>query len=314
METLISLVIPVYKVEEYLERCINSVIAQTYQNLEIILVDDGSPDKCPRICDEYAKKDNRIRVIHKNNGGLSDARNAGIDAANGMYIGFVDSDDYIHPEMYERLWKQLNEENADIVICGIERVYHAGYEVQEVAENAIKKYDGLQAIRNILDKNLHVVSVVAWGKLYKKSLFEGIRFPKGKIHEDEFTTYQLFYKSNKIVELSGRYYYYFQREDSIMGVRKKKFVYDGIEAYEQMGKFFLGHQEEEILYLVKYQYLYMLKDSCRKLKKSGREEDKKIVERLDKKFRREYKESISKIKGTKRKIRMGLYYWLGLNI
>lgn len=113
MEELISIIIPVYKVEKYLPRCIESVAAQTYKNIEIILVDDGSPDRCPEICDEYARKDSRLTVIHKENGGLSDARNAGIEAAHGRYIGFVDSDDYIHPDMYKELYTVLMEERAD---------------------------------------------------------------------------------------------------------------------------------------------------------------------------------------------------------
>ena len=118
MQPLISVIIPVYKVELYLRECIDSVLAQTYQNLEVILVDDGSPDQCGSICEQYAEKDNRVCVIHKENGGLSDARNAGIDVAKGEYIGFVDSDDWVAPDMYECLYKASVEYNAEFVVCG----------------------------------------------------------------------------------------------------------------------------------------------------------------------------------------------------
>lgn len=122
MQDLISVIVPVYKVEKYLKRCVDSILAQTYPCLEVILVDDGSPDGCPAICDEYAREDRRVRVIHKENGGLSDARNAGIDAAKGKFLGFVDSDDYVHPRFYELLLQALKEEGADIAGCDVKKV------------------------------------------------------------------------------------------------------------------------------------------------------------------------------------------------
>lgn len=314
MKELISIIVPIYNVEKYLPRCIESIQAQTYKNLEILLIDDGSPDSCPEICDDYAKKDKRIKVIHKANGGLSDARNAGIDAATGEYLGFVDSDDYIHPEMYERLWKQVVQERADIALCNMERVYGAVAKRFQAGEDLVKTYSGTQAIKNILDKNLHVISVVAWGKLYKKNLFEGVRFPKGKIHEDEFTTYKLYYKSGRVVELSGQYYFYFQRDDSIMGVKNKKISYDGLEAYERMAEFFKEEKNTELLYMIKYKYLYMLKETVKNIIMNEDIREYALVDEINQKYKKEYQNSISGIKGVKRKVRLGLYYWFKINI
>lgn len=308
MNERISVIVPVYNVEKYLPRCMDSILAQTYQNLEIILVDDGSSDECPKICDEYERRDERIRVIHKENGGLSDARNTGIDAANGEYLTFVDSDDYIHPEMYESLWGALKAEHAEVAMCNLKKVYQMDAEVSSVEEKEVKVYTGIQAIENILDKNLHVVSVVACGKLYKRKLFEDIRFPKGKLHEDEFTTYQIYYKSNQIVACSGAYYYYFQRENSIMGTRKTTFSYDGLEAYERMGEFFREKGCMDMMYLVKYKYLYMLKEAVCVLQKSEDLEERKAAALLAEKYRQEYRAYIYKIRGVKKKIKLSLYY------
>lgn len=314
MEELISIIIPVYKVEKYLSRCVDSVLAQTYRNIEIILVDDGSPDKCPEICDEYAQRDGRITVIHKENGGLSDARNVGIEAARGAYVGFVDSDDYIHPDMYKELYGALLEEKADVAVCGIEKVECTDCQIKSVENNNVRIYTGLQAVKNILVKESHVVSVVAWNKLYKKSLFEGIRFPEGKLHEDEFTTYRIFYQCEKVVYVTGNYYYYFQRPDSIMGKRKSAFSYDGLEAYEHMADFFEKNMNLDVLYLVKYKYLYMLMTASKKLKKSSDKEDIRMAEKLDERYKTEYKKSISGIQGTKRRLRLGLYRWFKISV
>lgn len=314
MEELISIIIPVYKVEKYLSRCIESVMAQTYRNIEILLIDDGSPDKCPEICDNYADKDPRIKVVHKKNGGLSDARNAGITLAEGKYISFLDSDDYVHPRMYQELLHILKKEEADVSFCNLNRVYSEEYELNDIQDGTLHIYSGKQAVKNILDKNLHVVSVIACGKLYKKELFESIRFPVGKLHEDEFTTYKIFYKCTKVVFMDKGYYYYFQRDDGIMGTRKKVFSADGLEAYEQMGDFFQKTSDRDIFYLVKYKYMYMLHRASVDLKKSGDQSEIDLAEELEEKYRSEYKENIAGIKTLKRKIRLWLYRWTRIDI
>lgn len=314
MGELISLIVPVYKVEKYLSRCIESILEQTYKEIEIILVDDGSPDSCPEICDNYASRDKRIQVIHKRNGGLSDARNAGIEAARGEYLGFIDSDDYIHPAMYMELWKAIQRYEADVAMCDIQRVDGEGGEACIVQSENVRIYSGRKAVENILDKNLHVVSVVSWGKLYRRRLFEGIRFPVGRLHEDEFTTYQLFYRSSKVAFIEGRYYYYFQRPDSIMGKLRREFSTDGLEAYRQMGEFFRIRQDEHLLYLVKYKYLYMLKEASTELKKDKKRAAKGLAGKLDEEYRREYRHYIRNMQEPKRKARLWLYRWFGISI
>jgi len=237
MKDLISVIIPIYKVENYLRRCVDSVLSQTYSNIEIILIDDGSPDRCGEICDEYAKKDGRIKVIHKENGGLSDARNAGIEIAQGKYITFLDSDDWIHPKYLERLYNLLKATAADISVCNFTRTSREDVQKEE-SNPVINVFTNLEALEHLTDE-LYVQMVVAWGKLYKRKLFDGIRFPVGKIHEDEFTTYKLLYKAKRVVVTSEQLLYYWQREDSIMGagfnIRNR---YHAAQAFMERAEFF----------------------------------------------------------------------------
>ena len=195
---LISVIIPIYKVEEYLDHCIKSIVEQTYRKLEIILVDDGSPDKCPLKCDEWAERDGLIRVIHKKNGGLSDARNVGMSIATGSYISFIDSDDWISPDFYEKLYRSITESNAQIAASGIVWAYndHLQYDDFIYDRHIFSAEDALKTL--IQGRGFYAV---AWNKLYKKSLFDGIEFPIGKLHEDEFVTYKLVGKAKR-----GEYY------------------------------------------------------------------------------------------------------------
>lgn len=225
-EDLISIVIPVYKVEKYLGKCIESVLKQTYTNLQIILVDDGSPDNCGKICDEYAKRDLRIEVIHKVNGGLSEARNVGISKAKGRYIGFVDSDDYIKENMYEILLNLIKEHNADASICNLYDVIE-GKEYIRNKDNGIQEYSRLDILKEVLlDKN---IQSYAWNKLYKKELFDEVKYPIGKKYEDIGTTFYIFEKCNKIVVTSEPEYYYLKRSDSLVNNVTESTVFDYIE-------------------------------------------------------------------------------------
>ncbi len=212
MNDLISVIIPIYNVEEYLNQCIESVIKQTYRHLEIILVDDGSPDKCPEICDMWAKKDNRIKVIHKQNGGLSDARNAGIDLSTGKYIAFVDSDDWIMPEMYEKMLHTLENENADICACNILACYPDENVV--CGNNDYFVGNSEQTLDLLYSDTKYPVS--AWNKLYKRKCWDNLRFPVGKICEDAFTTYLLIHNANYIIQIPEALYCYRIRSNSIM--------------------------------------------------------------------------------------------------
>lgn len=231
MEPLISIVVPVYNVEQYLGESIKSLLAQTYRNIEIILVDDGSTDNCPIICDRYAKQDMRVKVLHKKNGGLSDARNKGIDIARGEYIGFVDSDDWVEPNMYEVLLKSIINDKSDISVCGIIREYKNGTVSQgNIAETMSQN----EAVKALLDGN--IIHDHAWSKLYKKDLFAEVRYPKGMVYEDIRTTYKLFLKSNKISIVSKCLYHYRQRRGSIIrnGFTEKKLEWlDAVKALKK---------------------------------------------------------------------------------
>lgn len=211
MNDLISVIIPIYKVEEYLDECVASIVTQTHKNLEIILVDDGSPDNCPQMCDNWAAKDSRIRVIHKPNGGLSDARNAGIDAATGEYIAFVDSDDFIKPDMLEKLYTAIQKEKADIAACGIlncEGDRRTAWGCRDFAGSSE------QILALLYDDAAYPVA--AWNKLYRRSCWETLRFPVGKTCEDAFTTYRLVHNAKRIVMISEALYCYRIRPGSIM--------------------------------------------------------------------------------------------------
>lgn len=233
----ITIIIPVYKVENYLNQCIQSVLQQTYSNLEIILVDDGSPDKCGSICDCYASKDTRIKVIHKENGGLSDARNAGINIATGDYIGFVDSDDFIAPDMYETLLNVILKDNVDIAICKTETFTGKRKEYSEkVDENyRVSIYSPEDALKEMLLEKQYNTS--AWDKLYRREIFNNIRYPKGKIYEDLFTTYKLINEANTVGYINKIGYYYRITPNSITNSSFNDNKFDLMEASEEVIKF-----------------------------------------------------------------------------
>lgn len=232
----ISVIVPVYKVEQYLKKCVDSILAQTFQDIEIILVDDGSPDSSGKICDDYAKADSRVRVIHKENGGLSSARNAGIDAARGKYLGFIDSDDYIAPDMYELLHTNLVKEHADLSICGIYHVYE-GKEPEKKQEQYFV-FDRNKAMEFIFHGN--VISDHAVNKLYKREIFDNIRYPYGKYHEDSYTIVSILDSCKKIVIDTKQKYYYYHREGSITGQAFSRKHLEYIDAWESNKKRVLG--------------------------------------------------------------------------
>lgn len=210
---LITIIVPIYNVEKYLSRCVESIRNQTYENLEIILVDDGATDSCPAICDEYAKEDTRIKVIHKKNGGLSDARNAALDICTGDYVLCVDSDDFMELDTVEMLYQTAVRNGCDISTCRYVNYYDGPVELNR-EQNEELVLDTATALENMFYQTN--VTTSAWGKLYRRELFEGIRYPKGKICEDLDTTYKLFSRSPKVVINSAKKFYYQQRTDSII--------------------------------------------------------------------------------------------------
>lgn len=230
-EDLISVVVPIYNVEEYLETCIKSIISQTYKNIEIILVDDGSPDNCGKVCDEYAQKDNRIKVIHKENGGLSDARNAGIDIAKGKYITFVDSDDDILTEYIEYLYGLIVNYKTKMSIASYTIVS------QKKHINIGKGYtEKLMNTKECLERMLceDGFTISSCAKLYSKELFNEVKFPKGKLNEDNGTTYKLILQCDKIAYGNKSIYNYYKRENSIMTSKFNLSKMDLIELTDEM--------------------------------------------------------------------------------
>ena len=237
MNSIISVIVPVYKVEEYLDECLYSLVNQSYTSLEIILVDDGSPDQCPQMCDDWALKDERIKVVHKPNGGLSDARNAGLDICTGEYIAFVDSDDWIKPDMYRIMVDAIERENADICACNIVSCYPD----REVCWGG-KKYTvgNSETMLDLLYDDAKY-PVCAWNKVYKRKLWDNFRFPVGKICEDSFTTYLLLNKADRIVQITDALYCYRIRSNSIMTSSFSKKSMDEEEAWRKNYEFIKEH-------------------------------------------------------------------------
>ena len=234
---LISVIVPIYKVEKYLEECVESILGQTYTALEVLLVDDGSPDRCGEIADRYAADDSRVKVIHQENQGLSEARNSGLRAASGAWIVFVDSDDVIHKDMIRILYDAAVSTESDLAWCAIREFPENDFpvsETEEVSVDIAKKANESEAVdkgeitllsRQEAEKQLYTMSgnqqcLVAWNKLYRRSLFweegEPIVFPKGKIYEDGYTTYRLIYQAGQVAVVPRELYYYRQRTGSIM--------------------------------------------------------------------------------------------------
>lgn len=212
---LVSVIVPCYNVELYLPKCIDSILNQTYQNLEVWLVDDGSPDRCGEICDEYAKKDTRIKVIHKKNGGLADARNVALDVMKGEYVVCVDSDDYISSTHIEGLYHLIEKHGADVSVNTFCSFYEGSSPNPSPKSTKDWVLDGLHATEMMFYQE-HFDNT-AWGKMYKASLFDGIRYPKGLLFEDLPTTYRLLLKANKVAFNDEQSYFYLLRSDSIEG-------------------------------------------------------------------------------------------------
>jgi len=276
MNELISIIVPVFNVENYIKRCIESLINQTYTNIEIILVDDGSTDKSKDICDEYSKKDKRIIVIHKKNGGLSDARNIGIEASKGNYISFVDSDDYVTNNYVEFLYTLIIDSNSDIAMGK----HYIVYDKRIINTGSGNKL--LLSPKEALEKILYSddLDVSAWAKLYKKSLFENIKFPVGRLYEDSATTYKLIDSSKKITFYSVPIYYYIIRKNSITNYKFDNKKFDLILSTKEMRDYVVnkypsltGAAERRLMYA----YLSTLTQLVRSNDNNKRKYDELII-------------------------------------
>ncbi|MGN8922567.1 glycosyltransferase family 2 protein [Lachnospiraceae bacterium HCP28S3_F9] len=253
---MVTVIIPVYNVEMYLPLCINSILKQTYQNLEIILIDDGSTDDSPGICDTYALKDNRIKVIHQQNQGAAVARNTGLENATGEYIVFVDSDDFINEKMIEKLYIALKQTDSDLSICNFKYTSENGKEI-DLKETDIK--NEVLYTEEIIDKlfqNNNCGYIVIWNKMYKKDLWKQIRYPVGVIYEDEAVIHHIFSKCKKVATISDELYYYRQVSGSIMHSERNEKNLDKYLALADRLMFFKNTVNKENIRKLAYQYWY----------------------------------------------------------
>lgn len=248
---LVSVIMPIYNVEAFLKCAIDSVLHQDYENLEIILVDDGSTDNSGNICDEYAKKDNRIQVIHKNNGGLSSARNAGLDVFKGKYVYFIDSDDFIAPNAISSALTAMKEDHSDLVIFNYYYVDESNNVMKRELDNNIKPIwsidDFWNYISDVSNTELSIASVVAWNKLYKREIFESLRYLEGRINEDSFIITDIIRQVSKISYINEPLYYYRTRSGSIMSSRGTKGITDSTLSLIKRCKYFNEFKYDELL-------------------------------------------------------------------
>ncbi len=237
---LISVIVPVYNVEKYLDRCVESIVNQTYQNLEIILVDDGSPDNCPAMCDEWAKKDSRIVVIHKENGGLSDARNAGLDVFNGQWVLFFDSDDTVDLQIIKLLYQAVTKNDVKLAVCGMNVCYDDGRKCAfniKVNGNTIKADEYLEHFYDFRGS-----FIVAWNKLFHRSLFNEFRFKKGIIFEDAELIYKIAFLAGEVSIVDKPLYNYFQTPDSLSRSSFNQKKLSIVDTLLEQKDFFAAHQ------------------------------------------------------------------------
>ncbi len=232
---MISVIVPIYNIEKYLSQCIDSILAQSYPDFELIMVDDGSPDSCGFVCDEYALKDPRIRVVHKKNGGLSDARNAGIEIAKGEYITFVDGDDVLHIDFLALLIDGMKSHDADVAVC--KPLIFTDVPVWGSVSGKTAILDRYQAMERIFLPRPEWIIETAWGKLYRKEVVGQLRFPVGRQHEDVFTTYRFFYEARKLVLIDRKLYGYRTRGGSITNQPFRVQRLDAVEAGKEALEF-----------------------------------------------------------------------------
>lgn len=307
---LISVIIPVYKVEKYLDRCVESVVNQTYKNLEIILVDDGSPDNCPQMCDEWAKKDKRIKVIHKENGGVSSARNLGLEQATGNYIAFVDSDDWLDLTMYEELVKSATETNADMVFCKIKRVFQNG-KVEEFYEKNLCKIKNKEVFYMLIFGSDETIFSVPWRMLVEQSIAKSCSFTtKLKHGEDLFYVLDCIEKSSKIEIVDKFLYNYYYNSTSVTVMNNDNYFRNIRDLYNHQ-KNYLKKKNLSYNYVICHAYIY--RNVTKRLNQKGFVKQMKNLYKIDNCFREcftkeNYKKNQKFEKKFKSKIRNFLVY------
>ena len=283
MKEKISVIIPIYNVEDYLEQCVESILNQTYTNLEIILVNDGSTDSSGEICDRYKNIDKRIKVIHKVNGGLSDARNCGLENSTGEYIAFFDSDDWADEKFYDTLYTNIKKYNGDIAVCNYKK-YYSKKDIELHNSNEVICYSNIEALNQLYDK-YSVQMIIACNKLYKRKVIGGIRFPVGKIHEDEYLIPMIIYNAYKIIYINNELFYYRQRDNSIMNKKFNIKRLDYLYALENRNRFFKDNNLDKLHNNGAEKYIYSIINIFFEVKKSNIKNKDEIKKQLKEKFK-----------------------------
>lgn len=288
----ISIIVPVYKVEKYLERCVKSILAQTFTDFELILVDDGSPDNCPLMCDEWAKKDKRIKVIHKANGGAGQSRNVGLENATGKYIGFVDADDWITRDMYEYLHELIIKEDADVAMCDFTR---NPKELENDTLNEEIKVLDFKGIQDFFYRiNGEASNYAIWNRLYKKEVLAGIHFLEGKITEDVMFIYEVTKSAKKMAVSNKKKYLYYE---NVLGVTKSKLSEKDFGLIEIWDEIVKREEKSEYAYWAQMNrkratftlYVKALLSGC----------EKNIDKNIFREWKKELKENYSELQKTK---------------
>lgn len=279
MDSLISVIVPVYNVEQYLRRCVHSILKQTYGNFELILVDDGSTDHSGAICDELSSEDGRIIVLHQSNGGLSAARNGGLAVAGGEYIAFIDSDDYIEENMLFTLLSRIRQNDADMAICGYAKWLEDKDSIIYPEVNFSERVIGREAAFSLLfSRELSVLMPVAWNKLYKRKLWDRLRYPVGRYHEDEHVIHHLINQCDRVVMVPERLYIYSIRAGSIMDTRALKASRDWIDALLDRMQLYKQSGYNSLFYRQQENCIRMILWECKRIKKISPEAKRFIRE------------------------------------
>lgn len=290
----VSIITAVYKAEKFLKKCVDSILGQTYQNIELLLVDDGSPDNCPRMCDEYAKQDTRVKVVHKQNGGVSSAWNAGLDRATGDYIAFVDSDDWVEPNYVEQLYSIMQKYHSDIVICSNDIVCGDVVSEDKTIAKIEKFYPAAECLTAFLAKNRWRHTV--WAKLYRKAIFNSLRYPENiKCVEDSYMICDLCRQVKHGIATTEQvlYHYVIQGNSVSRTISEKRF--DWIRAKRHILDQLNPH---DAVYFYAVQDIFVAYKSTYRLFKNGKRKD--LIQQLNVWLKEDYQKYVKYTKGLKR--------------
>lgn len=287
----ISVVVPVYNAEAFLDRCVQSILAQTLQDFELFLIDDGSPDRCGEMCDAYAEQDSRIKVIHQKNAGQAAARNRALDIATGEYFAFADSDDYIHPRSFEILLGNAKKHNAQISVGSYQSVTGL-VEHAPIGELPSRVWQGQEFLRHCLLDSVDKKPWVLWDKIFHRDCFQNIRFPEGRIYEDNAVVYRMLYEAETVADCDAKLYYYFFNESSTVNQTFKLKHLDWLKVLEEMIPYFEEKQDQILVDKLNKSYLYALADLHKKV--SIHLNEPAVLEELKVKLKKQYAQEKAK--------------------